>query len=60
MCDLSVVIHVYFIFVISQVQVRCRIFLLVHIGRCHVVTHQEFWVSKLFRFISVNYAIYFC
>ena len=36
------------------------IFLLVHIGWCHAATLQGLWVSELFRFISVNPAIYFC
>ena len=35
------------------------VFLLVHIGRSHAATHQGFSVCELFRFISVNSAIYF-
>ena len=47
-------------FMFSQVQVRHRTILLVHIGRSHIATYQEFLVSKLLIFISVNYAIYLC
>ena len=50
--DLLVVTHVSVVFYFSQVQVRSRFGLVVHIERSHSTTHQGFWVSMLVSLIS--------